>query len=60
MEHNDTLIGKIAVILSGYFYFLSISTIQPYLTAISSVASIGATIFAMVFYYKQFHKIKRK
>lgn len=59
MHEQDTFIGKIAVIFSGVFAFiarLTVNDAQPYLTAISSFLSCGAAIFAMIYYYKQFHK----
>lgn len=53
MEHHDTFIGKSLVTISLLFAYVSIAGLQPYLTAIASLVSIVAGLFAIRYYIKK-------
>jgi hypothetical protein len=53
MQHHDTLIGKFLICLTAMSLYVTMSNVQPYLTAIASVVSIIAGCFAIRYYIKK-------
>ena len=53
MEHHDTVIGKVLVIVSLVSAYISVANMQPYLTAAASLVSIIAGCFAIRYYIKK-------
>lgn len=53
MQHQDTLIGKLSVSISLTFAYISVTNVQPYLTAMASIVSIIAGCFAINYYVKK-------
>ena len=53
MEHHETILGKALVATSAIGAYVSITTVQPYLTAIASIVSIAAGCFAIRYYIKK-------
>ena len=49
----EVLQGKICLVVSGLGAVVSITSIQPYLTASASIVSILAGLMACVYYYKK-------
>ena len=53
MDHHDTIIGKVLVVVSLVSAYISVANMQPYLTAGASIVSIIAGCFAIRYYTKK-------